>query len=472
MHSPALARRTPYFVLLGALITLILLSVYIAYNGLPHAIGLPPSTVLRNSTTPFSEYLRLSTPAQGFSTHWTPLSLSRCDFGMPPHYAPCIAQTLNNVAYAEELLYPDFEIREPYFAKEEHRERWQRASLDVKERGVLDSGWMGYKGQTGQNFVFNDVKYTWSSYHFDTWSPESCMSNLVSTSPIQPISDKNRASTLLPTVTIAVSPDSYSFQHHLDRVTHIMAQGAHLLYGSASAPAYVVTGRRGSQLVQRLWELLGYDQDHVLYKREGVEAETMVFSCRAVLIHPWLSLKTLESFGIEHDARSKTRNKVVYMSRSDGRAANFGRRVLNEADVLEGIRSFLAERNRGEELVVFNLDEFGNTDQLFKWFSKNVAAIIGPHGGAMINHRWAAKGTLIIEMMPTTRTAMMIYEEASVLSQTYAAIIVEPTEPSGTDMEIDVQDVLSLLGRHLGMIGEDPLRKSYHWRAKELGLEY
>jgi hypothetical protein len=76
------------------------------------------------------------------------------------------------------------------------------------------------------------------------------------------------------------------------------------------------------------------------------------------------------------------------MSRSDGRAANGGRRVLNEGEVLDGIKSFLAERGRGEELVVFNPNEFESPAQLFSWFSQNVAAVIGPHGGAMINHRW------------------------------------------------------------------------------------
>lgn len=136
------------------------------------------------------------------------------------------------------------------------------------------------------------------------------MSSLVSTSPIQPITARDAgAPPPLPMVTIALSPDSYSFQHHLDRVTHIIAQGSHLFYGTASDP-YVVTGRKGSKTVQRLWELLGYDKEHVLYGKEGVEADTMVFSCRAVLIHPWLSLKALEFFGIDHNAVSTTRNKV------------------------------------------------------------------------------------------------------------------------------------------------------------------
>jgi energy-converting hydrogenase A subunit M len=69
--------------------------------------------------------------------------------------------------------------------------------------------------------------------------------------------------------------------------------------------------------------------------------------------------------------------------------------------------------------------------------------------------------------MPADRIAMMNYEEASLLSQTYAAIIVEPI---GLDMEIDVEDVVSLLRQHLGVAGEDPLRNSYTWRSKELGF--
>ncbi|KAJ7603578.1 hypothetical protein FB45DRAFT_995127 [Roridomyces roridus] len=389
---------------------------------------------------------------------------------MSRYYAPCAAQKLQHVAYAEELIYPDFEIREPYFAKDEHRDAWRAATSDISERAVLDSGWMAYRGQTGQNFVFNDVKYS-ASWNLDSWSPKSCMSSLISTSSIQPLSRKEKAAdTLLPAVTIAHSPDSYSFQHHLDRVTHIIAQGAHLLHG-VQRP-YAATGRRGPQRVQDLWARLGYDEEHVLYDQQEVEAETMVFSCRAVLIHPWLSLKTLEAFGIEHDPAPKSgkRNKVVYMTRSDGRALNRGRRIVNEEQVLDGIRALLAERGRGEELVVFNPEDFKTTDDLFSWFNQNVAAVVGPHGGAMINHRWAAKGTFVLEMLPTTRVSMMIFEEASVLSQTYAAIVVPPTQPEDTDMEVDVRDVVELLQKHLGIPGEDPLRRGYHWRAKELGL--
>ncbi|KAJ7366261.1 hypothetical protein DFH08DRAFT_1071816 [Mycena albidolilacea] len=122
------------------------------------------------------------------------------------------------------------------------------------------------------------------------------------------------------------------------------------------------------------------------------------------------------------------------MSRSHGGAANPRRRVVDEEADLQGVTTFLNERDNGEELVIFNPDNFQNITKLFAWFSENVIAVVGPHGGAMINHRWANLDILVIEFMPANRIAMMKYEEASLLSQTYAAIIVEPI---GLDMEID-----------------------------------
>ncbi|KAF7365625.1 hypothetical protein MVEN_00436100 [Mycena venus] len=480
MNSLPFLQRRLYFAVLSGISALIILSFYLAFNRLErsaasftdafdssnHSHSLRPSRPNPLNPPHFSDALRPSTP---HSDPWMPLSLSACSFGMPAHYAPCAAQKLKNVEYAEELLYPDFAIREPYFAQEEHRQKWRTftQTADDFDRASLHLGWMQYKGQTGQNFVFRGVRYA-PTFGVDSWSPKSCMSSLVETSPIQPITDANRPASTLPTALIALSPDSYSFQHFLDRVTHILAQGHHLL-DSTSAP-YALTGRGGTKTVDELWSLMGFPEDHVLHQNFNFVAERLIFSCRAILIHPWLSLKTLDVMGVPRTSPSTTRNKVVYMSRSHGGAVNGGRRVVNEDAVLRGITTFLEERDRGEELVMFNPDNFGNVTELFSWFSKNAMAVVGPHGGAMINHRWANKDIFVLEFMPANRIAMMNYEEASILSQTYAAIIVEPTTPSSFDMEIDVQDVVSLLSKHLGVEGEDPLRKSYTWRAEELGF--
>ncbi|SJL10068.1 uncharacterized protein ARMOST_13450 [Armillaria ostoyae] len=73
----------------------------------------------------------------------------------------------------------------------------------------------------------------------------------------------------------------------------------------------------------------------------------------------------------------------------------------------------------------------------------------------MHHHRWAARGTLVVEMMPTTFTSVAIYEEAPVLSQTYTALFVEHGFPGGRGMIINPEDATKLLEEHLGV----PVRK-------------
>ncbi len=182
------------------------------------------------------------------------------------------------------------------------------------------------------------------------------------------------------------------------------------------------------------------------------------------------------------------------MSRSNRHihTRNAGRRVLNEPELLSAIEAHLTERGKGEEVVIFSEAMLDNVPEFFKWCNENVMAVIGPHGGAMYHHRWAARGTLVIEMMPTSYTSMAIFEEASVLSQTYAALVVEPSSQGGTNMIIDPEHVVLLLRRYLGVpmrkprrlfgedpddeddddahLAEDPLRMSYQWGGKELGL--
>jgi hypothetical protein len=130
---------------------------------------------------------------------------------------------------------------------------------------------------------------------------------------------------------IATSPDSWSFQHFLDRITyapflpsfypllnsfhwcsHIVSQGAHLSRGRNSTE--VVTGRAGSDVVTEMWNMLGFTGQHVHHAVGSdirLAAKTLVFSCRAPLVHPWLSLRTLETFGLDpHGVPLAERKKV------------------------------------------------------------------------------------------------------------------------------------------------------------------
>lgn len=73
-------------------------------------------------------------------------------------YAPCLAERLNAqhgkqaIAYAEQLIYPDFAVREPIFLDEKlhpkggarDRDRWRTLARTINERAICKDGWMEY----------------------------------------------------------------------------------------------------------------------------------------------------------------------------------------------------------------------------------------------------------------------------------------------------------------------------------------
>lgn len=95
---------------------------------------------------------------------------------------------------------------------------------------------------------------------------------------------------------LARTSDSWSFQHFLDRVTHVTAQAEHLTR-DLSVTAF--TGRAGNARVKGLWDAIGFDEDRVLHAPGGeMSIERLFFSCKTPLIHPYLSLKTAEQMDL------------------------------------------------------------------------------------------------------------------------------------------------------------------------------
>ncbi|WVF72520.1 hypothetical protein IAT40_007337 [Kwoniella sp. CBS 6097] len=165
----------------------------------------------------------------------------------------------------------------------------------------------------------------------------------------------------------------------------------------------------------------------------------------------WKALELMSfPWAVDESFDTSTKKTVVYMSRSNGLAANGGRQVVNERKVLRAIENLLVERGKGETLQIYNDASYGTVDELMEFFSKDVLAIVGPHGGALMNHRFAGPGTLLLEFLPTSRMETINYEEASMLNQTYAAIVVEPSQGTRDDMEINPEDVRTILDRNLG----------------------
>ncbi|VDC04716.1 unnamed protein product [Peniophora sp. CBMAI 1063] len=382
--------------------------------------------------------------------------------------------------YGEELVYPDFRLRTPIFAPSRQRDdeqAWNALLNDIRERAsrCAEDGWVCYRGQHGQNIIIANATYT-GDPPADIWSDRACMSDGVSAQGIhvqEPgtilTDEEYEAKYPVDNLLIATSPDSWSFQHFLDRVVHIIAQGTHL---TRTAPVHVVTGRASGKAVSERWDMLGIPANSV-HHRGSVGAKAMVFSCRAPLIHPWLSYRALEKFGLNStNVPLEKRKKVVYMSRSRGHTSNGGRRVLNEDDLLSQIRDLLSSRGQNEELVLFNQDSFRSQSELMRWFHDNARAIIGPHGGALFNHRWAGIDTLVLEMMPTTFTSLMFWEEASILGQVYVNMILEPV--GGNDMNADIPAVLEILRGHLGKSDQrgPAISEMYRWRGPEVQVPF
>lgn len=151
------------------------------------------------------------------------------------------------------------------------------------------------------------------------------------------------------------------------------------------------------------------------------------------------------------------------MSRGNGLAMNGGRYVVNEDAVLDEIRNVLLERDQGEELVIFDDKSFTSTTELITFLSTEVSAIIGPHGGALMNHRLAGPDVLLLEFLPTSRMEFVNHEEASILGQPYAVIITEPAPDSHDNMIIEPSEVRAILTQHLGVRRPDTIVPSYSW---------
>ncbi|KAI0649538.1 hypothetical protein C8Q79DRAFT_519183 [Trametes meyenii] len=486
-------QRAPLYVLLtvaigSAFVILFSFSAHIPHpyrRGPPIFPPLPPHLLDKQRLLSAALPVLVASGAELPSTRWAPVSISTCQPGMHPYLAPCLAQRREGAIYGEELVYPDFRLRQPFFSRtrvENDTLEWWKLVDGIRERGsrCSDKEWVCYRGQNGQNLVLANATYR-GSPPADSWSDAACMSDGVSTAKLETTSANSSNNNFetqsqydeafpVDTLLVATSPDSWSFQHFLDRVTHIIAQGSHLALGQRID---AVAGRTPGSAVSEMWEMLGFPSPQVHYNSPRVAAKALVFSCRAPLVHPWLSLRSLETFGLDPTSVPlEKRKKVVYFSRSHGNVANGGRRVLNENQMLDQIRELLAERGQGEELVLFHDLGFHSQADLMRWFHQNVRGVLGPHGGGLYNHRWAGKDTLVLELMPKTFTSLMFWEEASLLSQVYATMVLP--QAGYNDMLADIPAMLDILRERLGRpdVRGPSIEEMYRWHAPELELPH
>eukprot|EP01023_Acetabularia_acetabulum_P021922 TRINITY_DN21660_c0_g1_i7.p1 TRINITY_DN21660_c0_g1~~TRINITY_DN21660_c0_g1_i7.p1 ORF type:complete len:223 (-),score=24.13 TRINITY_DN21660_c0_g1_i7:543-1211(-) len=214
-----------------------------------------------------------------------------------------------------------------------------------------------------------------------------------------------------------------------------------------------------------LWNFFGIDEERQIYisdanNTQGVKARNYIDACRTVLVHPYMALRMREIFPVSTNVPLSEKKVVLFMSRDTRGVVNGGRRIVNLRLLLHALNEMLSERNQGEQLMLF-VDGNYTTHELVRWMSTHVRAMIGPHGGAIYNHRFMGGDSLLYELSPTSRTSTMFWTQASMLGQKYIFTHCK-TLNDKEDMVAPVHTIVNILNTHLGK----PLQSSPIQRLK------
>lgn len=122
------------------------------------------------------------------------------------------------------------------------------------------------------------------------------------------------------------------------------------------------------------------------------------------------------------------------------------------------IQKLLKGRNQGEKLEEWDLSRFGTHVELVDYWSNEVRAVIGVHGGALYNVQYATTPTMVIEIWPVSQdkqrvavpTPNVIWEICSTRGLQHWALPVPIANGSSSDVNVDCSMLVNTLAQHLG----------------------
>eukprot|EP00798_Chlamydomonas_sp_ICE-L_P005431 gene5431-5645_t len=234
----------------------------------------------------------------GESDKWRPMLVTSCTEATPKHWAPCQPRVADSeraaIEYAEEVLYPDFEIPIPLFTNPEvDFARWHELHLNEP------------------HFINPKVDFArWHELHLyephgmpsrSNWAT-SCMS-MQTQGYLHPVDLSNATATYESAILLS-SPDSWSWPHFMDRVLMMLVQFVR-------------------------------------------------FICH--IIHIYNSLSFLKEFGLNRTAVPISDRKLILLldRGQDKRSLNKGRIILNHNDLLNNLTALAARRGHNEVVEVF-----------------------------------------------------------------------------------------------------------------------
>ena len=406
------------------------------------------------------------------SEYWRPIIISEC-LSSFPQSAPCIRQNAgtSNIIAADELMYPPFKLRLPLFISNEDAEAWKtNMRLHGGKRAVIDEekDYTRYWMTIGQNLVFSNTSYrgdpppdNWAATNScglqDGAGTSASHKSFLKPSENLPIHD---------TIIVATSPDSFAWQHFLDRVTILIAQASLVRAGGIDLNNLtVVTGAPPRDpFINLVYEALGVKTRLHSPSHAVTSAKNVIFPCRCPLMHPFHYMYVAEkTIGKTLTKPLSERKMVIYCIRGKGGERNGGRRVVNEGQLLEGVTALLAERGRNEKLLVFEMKNYPTFEATKDLFGQALA-VFGPHGGSMMNCRFSPAETLVVEFLPLGTP--FFFEQSRLMHQNYAWV---RTDKLDNDMSIpDVPRVINLFREQLGkqiLQSMPPVKKHYDFNV-------
>ena len=133
--------------------------------------------------------------------------------------------------------------------------------------------------------------------------------------------------------------------------------------------------------------------------------------------------------------------------------------LINEQDTKHAITALLSSRGLGEGLREMDVDKIDDFPNYIDFMSTRVRALIGVHGSKLMNHIFAAKDTLVVEIIPPAKygDAFFVYTQA--LEQIYAPVLIETGEVGEAHEDdavtVKVENVIIQLANNFGKTADD-----------------
>jgi capsular polysaccharide biosynthesis protein len=126
----------------------------------------------------------------------------------------------------------------------------------------------------------------------------------------------------------------------------------------------------------------------------------------------------------------------------------------------------LNRRGRGEKLELFDRRNHKSFPDLVRYLG-SVKAIIGPHGAALYNARFAPAGTIVYEIVPATGNDIpfMFWEQSRLLEQNYLAYMSDETVGANDVVVRRLKEFVALLESQVNArpAPTEFLRSTYDW---------